>query len=344
MSKNKLKFVIFIAFSFFFMFVNFTFIHASEYEANVTNLDGLVYGNKLKDVKIEGTSSVEGTFVFSNPDIVLDDVGEINIDIIFIPENEGEVKRITVTKEVVARKISIAFDTPLYKQYDGDTSLKLPNYSYVGIIDDEVSIEGELIATLSATYVSEGIGVILSGVNIIGEKSDCYYLDLLEHTARIYPSVLEKAGENATKIYLKDDVYIDISYSLKVVKKDDKDLIDNKYTSFAKYGYEVYSHNNEKLDIKGKFNISMKINESEMNKERLKLFELTKDGEYKELIYTYKDGEIKFEMDNDSYLVLSTRNIEYHFIILFSMILLFSLIFVIVYRLKNSKIIKYKQY
>ena len=51
-----------------------------------------------------------------------------------------------------------------------------------------------------------------------------------------------------------------------------------------------------------------------------------------------------FKMDSTSSLVLSTRDIEYHFIILFSAILIFSLIFVIVYRLKNSKIKEYKEY
>lgn len=345
MSKNKLKFLLFFSFSLLFMFVNNNYVNAQDYNISINSLEGLTYGNKLKDVKINGNSEgVEGTFYFYNQEYVLDTVGEIELEIFFVAKNSSEVKSITVTKEVLPKKISVWFENPLYKQYDGLSTLNLPNYSYVGIINNEVSVEGTLIGNVTATYVGDAIPVVLSGVTIVGEKSDCYYLDLLEHNARIYPSVLEKNGENASKITLDKDVYVDISYSLNVKKDNGNELIDNKYTSFAKYSYEVYDYNNEKINVSGKYDILMKIDEDVMNKERLKVFELTKDGEYKELVYTYRNGEIHFKMDSTSSLVLSTRDIEYHFIILFSAILIFSLIFVIVYRLKNSKIKEYKEY
>jgi len=337
-SKNKLKFVIFLGLFSFFLLFNVNLVSAQDYNVSVESVNGLVYGNKLKDAIINGNSDVEGEFSFYNQEMVLEDIGEIELEIVFIPKDSSNIKKININAEVLKRKVYVVFDTPIYKQYNGLASIELPNYHYEGIIDDEVTIEGELYATLQATYVGEGIPLVLSGVNIVGEKSDCYELDLFEHSARVYPSFLEKEGENATKIELEKDVYVDVGYRLKVVKEDVENLVNEKYTSFLKFSYDVYSYNNVKLNIDSKYDISMKIDESVLNVERLEVFELMSNGEYKELEYTYKDGIIFFEIESDSSLVFATRNIEYQFIILFCLILIFSFIFIVVYRIKNSRI------
>jgi hypothetical protein len=345
-SKNKLKFLIFVV-SFLALFlIDNKQIKAIDYNVSVESVSNLVYGNKLKDGTITGESEIEGEFSFYDSDLVLDNVGTKSIDIIFTPQdlNNYSSKRITVDVEVSRKKISVVFSTPIYKQYDGNSSISLPEYSYVGIIDNEIEVVGTLTATLAATYVSEDIPLVLSGVTLVGDKANCYYIDLEEHTARIYPSRLEKGGENATYIDLDKDVYVDISYSLKVEKINEAVSVNKKYTSFLRYNYEVYSHNNVKLSVDSKFKIMMKIDKEVMEKERLKVFELTSSGEYKELEYFYQEGVIYFSIDSDSSLVLTTRDIEYELIVLFSGVLLFSLVFIVIYRFKNSRIKEYKSY
>lgn len=346
MSKNKLKFVVFIVSFLAFIFFCPDFIRASEYEINVSSIEGLSYGNKLNEATIVGSSEIEGEFSFYQGDSVLKDIGEIDVEIVFTPSDlqTYSSKKVTIKGNVSPRKISVFFYTPLYKQYDGNTTIDLPDCSYVGIIDNEVNVVGKLVGVLDGSYVGQGIGVTLSGVTIEGENSECYYIDFYEHTARIYPSTLEKEGENATIIRLERDVYVDTIYSLKVVVDEEERLIKDKYTSFLTYSYEVYNHNNQLINVEGKYDVLMSIDESVINIERLNVYELTSKGEYKELAYAYKNGKIHFIIDNGSSIVFATRNIEYGLIVLFSGILVFSLLFVVVYRYRNNKVREYKRY
>ena len=149
--------------------------------------------------------------------------------------------------------------------------------------------------------------------------------------------MLEKEGSNATQINLDKDVYVDTKYSLVVNVSDDNTSIDSKYTSFKKIEYIVYNHNNVELDVKGNYKVSMSVRSEDVNKYRFTLFELTNTGEYKEIEYTYKNGKIEFNIDSTSKVIFATRDIEYHFIYLFSGVLFFSLLFIIVYRVKHSR-------
>lgn len=345
MIKNKLKYIIFIPlFVLFFAFFSVE-IKASDYPVTINNVTNLVYGNKLKDAIIDGESSeVEGEFSFYNKEIVLDRVGEIELEIIFVPKDSNEVKKISYNAIVEKREISIFFFSPIYKQYDGSDNIKLPAYTYQGIINEEVSIQGGLRGKLTATYVSEDIPIILSGIEIVGDKKDCYYLDLLEHSARVYPSTLNKSGVNETQIIIDEGVYVDIGYSLKVEEQNKQEKINDKYTGFKVYKYDVYSYNNVLLEINSEYQVKMVIDEDIKNKERLALFEVTKDGEYKKLNYNIKDSEIHFTIDSNSKVVFATRNIEYHFILLCTSILIFYAVFIVVYRCKNSKILNGSKY
>lgn len=339
MIKNKLKFVIFFCCFLLFLIVGNNKVSASEYNVEVTSIEGLVYGSELKNAKIKGNSSIEGSFSFYNSDIILDSVGNVNIEVLFVPSDldNYDVKKINVLSYVSRRKIEIIFNGVIRKQYDGLSSINLPAYSYEGIIDDEVSVVGNLKGELKGIYVGEDIGIVLSGVEIVGEKKDCYYLDLLEHRGHVYPSTLEKEGENATKITLDKNVYVDTRYRLQVSVNEEVKKINSDYSSFKKFNYNVYNHNNVKIDVEGKFNVMMIANKEDINNERFALFELTRDGEYRQIDYDYHDGKLIFEIDSDSSVVFTTRNIEYDLLILFGGILLFSLVFVIVYAIKNSK-------
>jgi hypothetical protein len=121
-------------------------------------------------------------------------------------------------------------------------------------------------------------------------------------------------------------------------------LIDKKYTGFKEYKYLVYSHNNVLLDVEGDFQVKMEIDKEIEKMERFYVFELTKSGEYKKIEYNIEDGHISFIIQSDSSVVFATRNIEYHFIILFASVLLFYLVFIIVYRWKHSRMIVNKKY
>lgn len=339
MSKNKLKFVIFSLLFLFFSYVGITEVRAQDYSVSVTNVEGLVYGDKLKDASIEGTSSIPGKFSFLNQNKVLEDIGEVELEIVFTPLdlNNYDSKKITMNGIVEKRRISVVFETPLYKQYDGSLNINLTKYSYSGIINNEVTVKGNLSAILSASYVGEDIGVILSGVEIEGEKKDYYYIDFLEHQAKIYPSFLEKLGDNHTIITLDKDIYVDLDYELRVEKYEAKEDVNSKYTSFYKIEYDVYDNDNELIDVGGNYKISTKIDKSLFNRERLHLFELTSTGEYKEIDYYYDGERLNCNIQSDSSLVFATRDIECELIVLFSGILVFYFIFIIVYRLKNSK-------
>lgn len=319
---------------------------AIDYNASIESVENLVYGDKYSEGVINGESSIPGNFKFKNNNDVVNFVGINNVEVVFVPDDSNySLKTFNVDTDIKQRRISIVFKAPIYKQHDGLATIDLPDYTYSGILNDEVSVEGELVGELSATYPGEGIAINLSGVSIKGDKKDYYYIDLLNHNARIYPSKLEHFGDNATVIALDKDVYVDIGYSLKVEEVTSQEtIINDLYTSFVKYTYNVYNHYGNELKIDSKYKVLMKIEETYLNKERLYAFELTEDGEYKDLEYTYSDGNIIFTIDSGSSFVLATRNIEYRFIIMFSSILLFSVVFIIVYTIRNSKIKSGKEY
>jgi hypothetical protein len=92
------------------------------------------------------------------------------------------------------------------------------------------------------------------------------------------------------------------------------------------------------LNVKGNYTVALKISEDKMSKERLTVFELDENGEYHELEYTYTNGTMYFEIDADSEVVFTTRDIENNLIVVFMGVLLFSLIFMLVSLIKNSRI------
>lgn len=335
MGKNKLKITIFTVFVALLTMFFSSEISARDYNVSVEKVEGLIYGNSLQNASIIGKSDgVEGEFSFANSDMVLTQIGEIVLEINFKPNDSNEIKKINFTGIVERRKIDIVFDSLIYKQYDGTDSIALPKYSYAGIINNEVSVEGDLTARLSASYVSKDIPIILGGVEIVGEKRYCYYIDFLEYTGTIYPSVLEKPGVNATEITLDQDVFVNVDYNLRVLEYENNTSIDKKYTGFNMYQYGVYDHNNRPIDVSGSFDVVMNLNDNVVKKERLALFELTSTGEYKKLDYNINDGRIYFSIANDSSVIFATRNIEYRLIMLFVAVLGMYLLFLIAYRIK----------
>ena len=339
MSKNKFKVIVFMGVLVANLLLSCKIIKAIEYEVEIQGLENLTYGNELEEVKVIGNSQIEGKFSIENSNRRLDEVGEIDLVIKFDPTDSSyESKIINYPATVEPKKVEIIFADRIYKQYDGTSEIKLPDYSYIGIIEDEVEVEGKITGSLLTTYPSENVPLTLGGIHLEGEKKDCYQLVLDGHEAIIYPAKLEKGGDNATIITLPKNLYIDVNYILKVNNKEENRKVNDLYTSFLSYSYQVFNHSNIELKLNSKVKFNMVVSSYYMNKERLKLFELTSDGEYKEIEYRYINGRLLFEMESDSQLVLATRNIEYDFIVFFSSILVISVGLGIVYYRKNSKI------
>ena len=346
MERFGIKNVIYLTFLaiFMFIFTQCNIVSASDsddYEVEI-EIVGLEYGDKYGDGEIVvKKQTIPGEFVYLYPNDVVNRTGIINIGINFIPQDRDTygTSYMSVEVEIRAIDVVIVFDSPIYKQHDGTDFAPLPEYSINGIIHDSVSVVGELVGKYSTTLVSDDIPIILSGISLEGEYSGAYNLILDGHTGRIHPSYLQDVANRVT-LDLDENVFISGNYNLNLKKENTNDLINEKYTAFSKYGFIVYDQNNRQLDIQGNYKVALKIDEKIVKKERIALFELDENNNYKELEYTYEGGILYCNIDTNSEVVFATRNIEYHFIILFSGILLFSLGFVVVYVIKNSKINK----
>ena len=111
--------------------------------------------------------------------------------------------------DVAKKNIEIIFDSPIYKRYDGTEQVDLPQHSYIGIINNEVTVVGDLQGSFNGSYVAEEVGITLSGVVLEGEKKDCYTLVLTGHYGRIHPSYVNDVS-NSVSIEFGENVYVDV--------------------------------------------------------------------------------------------------------------------------------------
>ena len=79
----------------------------------------------------------------------------------------------------------------------------------------------------------------------------------------------------------------------------------------------------------------MTIKQEILSKERLEVFECLSDDACKKLNYTYNNGVMYFEMDPDSKIIFTTRNVEYDAIMLFCGVLVVSFVSVVIYWIAN---------
>ena len=328
--RFRIKNVIYLTFIAIFMLIvtKTSSVYAQDsivYHYDIA-IEGLEYGDKYSDGEIVIKEQSEpGTFVIACPDDVVNQTGIIFIGVNFIPDNEGYPSEyFQVEVEIKAIDVIIVFDSLIYKQHDGSDVAILPGYSLDGIIHDSVSVEGKLEGRYETTLVSDNIPITLSGISLKGDYSGAYNLILTGHTGRIHPSYLQDVANRVT-LDLDENVFISGNYNLNVKQEDDNHNIIDKYTSFSKTSFAVYDQTNRKIEIDGKYKATYKIDKEIMAKERLAIFELDENNNYKELEYIYSNGVLYFEIDTSSSVVFATRNIEYHYIALFSGILLFSL-------------------
>ena len=343
---KKVIFTIFISIFLFFITQTNKVCAFEDYIADVERVDGLVYGNEISTGEIVVKSqNIEGTFMFSHPDRIVNSAGTISVWVTFIPKDTatyGNGVSMPVSAYVAKRNIEVIFNSPIYKRYDGTDSIVLPEYEYAGILysditENSIGVVGELVAKYSGSYVAEEVGVILSGISIEGPKKDCYNLVLTGHTGRIHPAYVRDVSNNVS-IEFDENVYVDVLATVRVKKEADNKDVNKDYTSFMLYDFSIYDHNNEKLDVGGNYSVQLRVDKHLIETERLEIFELNKNNEYIKLDYTYNEGVMVFVIKADSQIVFTTRDVEYNIIFVLSGILVFSFVFVVFNWVKISKI------
>ena len=71
--------------------------------------------------------SIPGTYRLVHPEYVVNKTGDIEIGVVFQPEDAAfEALYIPVVINVKPIDVIVIFDSPIYKQYDGNDSVKLP--------------------------------------------------------------------------------------------------------------------------------------------------------------------------------------------------------------------------
>jgi hypothetical protein len=145
--RFKVKKVIYVIFMavFLFIFTQSECVGAQEnYTIEIDRVDGLTYGDKISDGNIViKEQSIPGELFFQHPERTINSAGEYTVWITFIPEDKatyGNGVSIPFVANVAKKNIEIIFDSPIYKRYDGTENIDLPTYSYIGIINNEITI------------------------------------------------------------------------------------------------------------------------------------------------------------------------------------------------------------
>lgn len=347
MRKISVFFIIII--SLFFCFVSGESVSAFDYIINEepTSTE-ITYGMPLFESKlVGGVSEVEGTFFWVDDSVVLD-AGESLQKVLFVPDNNNlEAKEIDVVVKVNRRKVILVFEKEIAKLYDSLDSIKLPQYTVSGIIDNDVYVRGNLIGTLENRFIGENINVNLSGIELAGDKKDNYYLHLSGFSANVYPKKIEMFEDRGNVLEILGDNYIPIQSSFYVKKSN---VVLEKEGYEVKGVYDTYVLNKkQRVDVSGKVSVKIKIDESELSFKRISLYNYY-NGEYEEIDYTYSDGVIVYECEGLGMLVITSKQISYTWVyvvllVIFSIVLsVFSFIVIrkIVLNKKKKKIKKYK--
>jgi len=340
--KKKIYFI-FIAFLFFFFFYNVNEVSASDvFIIEYPVASDISYGKPLFESTLTGgKASVEGVFSFKNNTDTFQ-VGTHSVGVVFTPNDDTYNKvEINIDVEVTKRRVHVKFEQDLSKQYDGSKLLKLPEYLVLGILDsDDVYVRGNLEAELDNVLIGYN-NVLLSGLELVGEKKDNYYLDLEGHIACVHPKFVEKFGNIKHKIEFGEDIYVPLN-SVMFVEKIESNL--NKKKFDIKHVYDIYLKSDDNVIVVDKeVKIKIKIDKSDLNYNRMHVYNYY-DGKYEELDYVYKDGYIEYKASCLGDLVIAQKKLSFWWIyMLGSIVVLLVLVFVIVkLPKKHEKFNKYK--
>lgn len=305
---RKLKFVFMFIVLFFFFLCTDNIIKAEQYVISEYPVsEKLTYGEPLFEASlIGGVSSVSGTFNWENENVVLE-AGVSNQKVIFTPFNsELEIREIEIAVTVNPRRVFPKFEKSLYKQYDNSTLLKLPAYTVQGIIDKNVYVKGILSANLESAFVGENIKVNLSGLELVGDKKDNYYLDLTGFLANVYPRFIEMFGNVKNRVDFSENTYVPM-HAIIHISEPTIDLKQEGHKIIK--GYDIQLRNgNEVIDVKDKIKVKIKI--ENFDGKRISLYNYYNET-YEKIDYVYEDGYLIYESHGLGVLVLSKVVIDY---------------------------------
>ncbi len=344
--KRNVILLVFISVIFFFITTSHKLKAEETIIYEVPLAKDIIYGDHLyKAELLGGSANTSGVFLWKNELEVLD-VGTYERTAVFTPyDTNFDKKEITVSFNVLQKKISLSFEREIKKQYDETTLFKLPNYTITGIIDKETYISGIPTATSESILVGENIPIKIDGLSIEGNKKNNYYLDLANITGTIYPKYIEKAGKYNSKITFVDDIYIPSNSTL-VINSVSTDITKEGYVIKDYYDIYLKSNTTRLSDINGKINLKFKLDKT-INSKKIIAFNYH-DGEYEKISYDIsEDGYITYTVTALGALVLTEKkpNFTWLYVVL-SCILIIALIFFLINtyanKPKKAKIIKYK--
>lgn len=337
---GKFKFLLLsIIMAFFFLCLNER-VSAQVIIDEVPIASDIHYGQPLFESSLTGgKSNVDGTFRWKNETVVRD-VGEYFETVVFT-SNEGNIE-FDIKVKVNPKRVYIKFEDLLYKQYDESDVIQLPNYVVHGIIDKDVYVKGCLEGKLENIFIGENNKVLLSGIKLVGDIKNNYYLDLDGFTASVYPSSIEKKnGSFSEKIVFLDDVFVPLDSTIQVKERT---------VSLGKEGYlinkeyDIYVESKGvRVEVNGESIVKIQFDGNVLAKKRLSLFNYY-DGEYHELDYSYEEGYLVYRCNGLGVLVVAVKKIDYTWLVVLISVFLFLLLVIVLIVLfkKRKKIEKYK--
>ena len=262
----KKRFIVaFICFLIAFLFCGATKIKAQDVEIVEKPIASeIIYGEPLfQSVLSGGKANMEGKFYWEDGLTVLE-VGQYSQSVLFTPFNTDYAPiRIVVDVKVNKKKVGVKFEGDIYKQYDGNSSITLPNYVIEGIVDKSVYVRGTLLGELETVLIGSS-KVVLSGLELIGEKKDNYYLDLQGHVAVIYPNYVEKFGPIKNRVDFSKEIYVPLDSVLYVDKIDEVKIKKQYYD--IKHVYDIYlKSNDERIEVEDEVCVKVKVDDKNFN-------------------------------------------------------------------------------
>lgn len=340
--KRKITLITIICVTFLFFFCAYK-VEALEtiIEEYPTSSD-ISYGEPLFQSKLDGgRANVDGVFYWKNEKKILE-VGTYTEMVVFQPFNSDyEEKEILVDIVVNRRRVYIKFEDDIYKQYDGTTSITLPNYIVGGVIDSGVFVRGNLEGQLESSLVGESV-VNLSGVELVGAKSFNYYLDLNGFRATIYRTSVEKFGNIKDKVEFGLNTYVANDAVIYVEKVENHAIEKKGYNVYDVYDIYLKS-DEERIDISDKVNVKVKIDENSLNYRNFEVYNYY-NGSYQKLDFKYEDGYILYTADGLGNLVFMQKIESYWwiYVCLGVFILVCCMLWIIKSLSSREKINKYK--
>lgn len=322
--RIKTYFIIFSFWMLFFFFGLNIKVDAKEiYILSYPSASDLTYGEPLFESKLTGgKASVEGHFKWKEANKSLMEIGTSNEDVLFIPEDSSlDILIMKIEVKVNKRRVYIKFEDNLYKQYDGNVGLDLPNYVIGGIIDSSVYVAGDLKGTTASVLVGDNIGVNLEGLELKGEKKDNYYLDLKGFYATIHPKVIEKFGGIKNRVEFSENVYVPVDSLVFVDEINSNGLSKSGFE--IKSIYDLYIKSSySRIEVSGDVGVRVKIEQADLDYRRIKIYNYYND-EFQQLDYKYIDGYLYYNCSGLGKLVIAQEDYNYSWVYI-------SLVFVLI--------------